>query len=355
MTFAQILFTTAFLISAVAEYYAIAGLVAIFASNPIGAIILGCALAAGKLVAASWLYRNWIEAPKFLKYYFTLAVLILSMITSMGIFGYLSKAHLEQSAIIGESASQLLIYDEKIKTQKENIEANRKALKQMDDAVDQVLGRSTDEKGADKAVAVRRSQQKERARLQKEILQSQQSISELNDARTPFASDVRKMEAEVGPIKYVAELVYGESNDEMIDKAVRLMIILIIFVFDPLAILLLIAANMEMKKNANKIVIPAVINMKEEPIMEKPSAVTPRKPKKPAAPRKPIPSIPKKKPKKPAVPKKTPSKPRTPKKPVVPKKKPIKKTSIQSGEDVGDIGAEDIITIKKSTVYRFDG
>jgi hypothetical protein len=350
MTFAQILFTTAFLISAVAEYYAIAGLVAIFASNPIGAIILGCALAAGKLVAASWLYRNWLEAPKLLKYYFTSAVLILSLITSMGIFGYLSKAHLEQSVIIGESSSQLLIYDEKIKTEKENIEANRKALKQLDDSVDQVLGRSTDEKGADKAVAIRRSQQKERARLQNDILQSQKSIAELNDARAPIAAETRKIEAEVGPIKYVAELVYGESTDEMISKAVRLMIILIIFVFDPLAILLLIAANMEMKKNAPKLVIPAVIEKKEEPIMEKPSAVTPRKPKKPTAPKKPKPSIPRKNPKKPAVPKKKPSKPRTPKKPTVPKRKPVKKTSIGSGEDVG---GEDVITIRKSTVYRF--
>jgi hypothetical protein len=352
MTFAQILFTTAFLISAVAEYYAIAGLVAIFASNPIGAIILGCALAAGKLVAASWLYRNWNDAPRLLKYYFTSAVLILSLITSMGIFGYLSKSHLEQSVVVGESASKVLVYDEKIKTEKENIEANRKALKQMDEAVDQILGRSTDEKGADKAVAIRRSQQKERVRLQNEILQSQKSIAELNDARAPLATDVRKIEAEVGPIKYVAELVYGESSTEMIDRAVRLMIILIIFVFDPLAILLLIAANMEMRKNTPKVVVQeAVIEKKEEPIMEKPSAVTPRKPRKPTVPKKPKPSIPKKKPKKPAVPKKKPSKPRTPKKPTVPRKKPIKKTSIGSGEDVTP---DDVITIRKSTVYRFD-
>ena len=352
MTFALVLFASAFLISAVAEYYAIAGLVAIFASNPIGAIILGCALAAGKLVAASWLYRNWLEAPRFLKYYFTAAVLILSLITSMGIFGYLSKAHLEQSVVIGESASKLIVYDEKIKTEKENIEANRKALKQMDDGVDQILGRSTDEKGADKAVAIRRSQQKERVRLQNEILQSQKSIAELNDARAPIAAETRKIEAEVGPIKYVAELVYGDSSSEMIDKAVRLMIILIIFVFDPLAILLLIAANMELKKTSRKVIVePAAIEKKEEePAMEKPSAVTPRKPKKPIKPRKPTPSVPKKKPAKPKVPKKTPTKPRTPKKPRVPKKKPTRKVSIGSGEDVS---GDDVITIRKSTVYRF--
>ena len=354
MTFAAILFLTAFVISAVAEYYAIAGLVAIFASNPIGAIILGCALAAGKLVAASWLYRNWEEAPRLLKYYFTSAVLILSLITSMGIFGYLSKAHLEQSVVIGESSSKLLIYDEKIKTAKENIDANRKALKQMDESVDQVMGRSQDEKGADKAIALRRGQAKERARLLSEIAAEQKNITQLNEEKAPIAADVRKVEAEVGPIKYVAELVYGESTTEMIDRAVRLMIILIIFVFDPLAILLLIAANMEIKKNAPRVIVePAVIEKKEEATMESPSAVTPRKPKKPIKPKKPVPSVPKKKPSKPKVPKKKPiTKPKTPVKPKVPKKKPQRKMNIGSGEDVAQ---DDTITIRKSTVYRFDG
>ena len=268
MNFTSILFASAFAISGIAEFYSIAGLVAIFSSQVIGSIIMGAALGIGKLVAASWVYRNWNTAPRILKYYFTAAVVILSLITSMGIFGYLSKAHLDQSVIIGESASKLSIYDEKIKTEKENIEANRKALKQMDESVDQVLGRSTDEKGADKAVAIRRSQQKERTRLQNEILQSQKSIAELNDARAPIAAETRKIEAEVGPIKYVAELVYGESSEEMIGKAVRMMIILIIFVFDPLAILLLIAANMEMKKQEQPWLEPIQTFDINEPIKE---------------------------------------------------------------------------------------
>lgn len=269
MNFTGILFASAFAISGIAEFYSIAGLVAIFSSQVIGSIIMGAALGIGKLVAASWVYRNWQTAPKILLYYFTAAVVILSFITSMGIFGYLSKAHLDQSVIIGESASKLSIYDEKIKTEKENIEANRKALKQMDESVDQVLGRSTDEKGADKAVAIRRSQQKERARLQNEILQSQKSIAELNDARAPIAAETRKIEAEVGPIKYVAELVYGESSEEVIGKAVRLMIILIIFVFDPLAILLLIAANMEMKKQQQPWLEPIQTFDMDEPVEQK--------------------------------------------------------------------------------------
>jgi len=248
MNFTTILFLTAILISAVAEFYSIAGLVAIFSSQAIASIIMGAALGVGKLVAASWVYRNWNTAPRVLKYYFTVAVVVLSLITSMGIFGYLSKAHLDQSVVIGGSADKVRILDEKIKTSKENIEANRKSLKQMDDAVDQIMARSTDEKGADKATALRRSQSKERTNLLGSIESEQKRIIEINEERAPLAADLSKIEAEVGPIKYVAELVYGESSEEMIGKAVRMMIILIIFVFDPLAILLLIAANMELKK-----------------------------------------------------------------------------------------------------------
>jgi hypothetical protein len=154
--------------------------------------------------------------------------------------------------IIGGSADKVRILDEKIKTSKENIEANRKSLKQMDEAVDQIMARSTDEKGADKAAALRRSQNKERTNLLSSIESEQKKIVTINEERAPLAADLSKIEAEVGPIKYVAELVYGESSEEMIGKAVRLMIILIIFVFDPLAILLLIAANMEMKKEKEK-------------------------------------------------------------------------------------------------------
>lgn len=344
MTFATILFATAFLISAIAEYYAIAGLVAIFSSSPIGAIILGCALAAGKLVAASWLYRNWKEAPKLLKYYFTFAVLLLSMITSMGIFGYLSKAHLDQNIVSGGVVAQVQVIDDKIKAERDNIDTAKKALKQLDEAVDQVMARSTDEKGADKAAALRRSQNKERRTLLSSIEESQKTIFKLQEQKAPIAEDLRKIEAEVGPIKYVAELIYGESSVEVIDKAVRLVIILIISVFDPLAILLLIAANMEMRKNAppKSIERVAPIDEKKEEVAmtQVPSALTPRKPKKPLKPKKPKPSIPKRKPVTKPKPKKKPA----PKKPAPRRKKALK-------EEV----KEDVITIKKGMIYRFEG
>jgi len=244
MIFGFAILATALLLSAVAAYYSVAGLVAIFSAATIPVIIMGGSLELGKIAATVWLHNNWRRAGWAFKVYLVPAVAFLMLLTSMGIFGYLSKAHSDQSLVSGDVVSKIAIYDEKIKTEKENIEANRKALKQMDEGVDSVLGRSTDEKGADKAVALRRAQQKERARLQAEISQSQKSIAELNDARAPIAAEVRKVEAEVGPIKYIAALLYGDNpDDNLLERAVRWMIIMIVLVFDPLALTLILAAN----------------------------------------------------------------------------------------------------------------
>lgn len=244
---------TALAISAIAIYYSIAGLVAIFSAAAIPIMIMGAALEVGKLVSAVWLHKYWHQAKWWLRSYLAVAVIILMFITSLGIFGFLSKAHSDQSLVGGDVQAKIAIYDEKIKTEKENIEANRKALKQMDEGVDQVLGRSTSETGADKAVAMRRSQQKERARLQAEISQSQKSIAELNNARAPIAAEVRKVEAEVGPIKYIAAFVYGDNPDaNILEKAVTWVIITIIIVFDPLAVLLLIASQYTFEFNRKR-------------------------------------------------------------------------------------------------------
>ena len=231
-------------LSTIAAYYSIIGLTAIFAAAVIPIIIMGSILEIAKITATVWLRRYWNKAGLIIKLYLVPAIISLAVITSMGIFGFLSKAHMDQNITTGDVQSKIAIYDEKIKTEKENIDANRKALKQMDEGVDQVLGRSTDERGAEKAVAMRRSQQKERTRLQTEILQSQKSIAELNDARAPIAAEVRKVEAEVGPIKYIAALIYGDNPDQnLLESAVRWVIILLVIVFDPLAIALVLAAN----------------------------------------------------------------------------------------------------------------
>lgn len=246
---------TAIALSGVAAYFSIVGLIAIFAAAPIPIAVMGSSLEVAKLVAASWVYRNWVVAPSVIKYYFTAAVLILSLITSMGIFGYLSKAHMDQSLVSGDVTAKISIYDEKIKVAKENIDANRKTIKQLDEAVDQTMARSTDEKGADKASQLRRSQTKERARLLQEIEAEQKKISQLTEERAPIAAEVRKVEAEVGPVKYIAALMYGDNPDQnLLEKAVRWVTIIIVLVFDPMAILLLIAANFTLKQMRGEVI-----------------------------------------------------------------------------------------------------
>ena len=246
---AFLLFFTAFVLSGIAAYYSVIGLIAIFSAAVIPVAIMGGSLEVAKLVVASWLYRYWKSVPFLMKAYFTSALVILMLITSMGIFGFLSKAHSDQSLVSGDVTAKIAVYDEKIKTAKENIDANRKALKQMDESVDQVMGRSTSETGADKAVALRRSQQKERGRLIAEIETYQKTVSSLNEERAPIAAEVRKVEAEVGPIRYIAALIYGDNPDEnMLERSVRWLIILLIIVFDPLAVLMLIAANLTQMK-----------------------------------------------------------------------------------------------------------
>jgi hypothetical protein len=231
-------------VSAVAIYYSVAGLVAIFSAAVIPIIVMGVALEVSKLAGTVWLKQNWTRAPYFIRAYLLAAIAILMLITSMGIFGFLSKAHSDQSLVSGDVQSRIAIYDEKIRTAKDNIDANRKALKQMDEAVDQVMGRSSDEKGADKAVAIRRAQQKERIRLQSEIASEQKTIATLSEERAPIAAEVRKVEAEVGPIKYIASFIYGSNPDaNVLEKAVTWVIIIIVVVFDPLAVILLLASQ----------------------------------------------------------------------------------------------------------------
>jgi len=246
MILAWLLLLTGLTISAVAIYYSVVGLTAIFSAAAIPIIIMGSALEVGKLVCASWLKANWERAPRFMKYYMIIAVMVLMLITSMGIFGFLSKAHNDQNLVSGDVQSKIAIYDEKIKTSKDNIEANRKALKQMDEAVDQSMARSTDEKGANRAVSIRQSQQRERVRLQTEITAEQKNIAKLNEEAAPIRAEVRKVEAEVGPIKYIAKFIYGDhgADENSLERAVTWIIILIVIVFDPLAVIMLLAAQM---------------------------------------------------------------------------------------------------------------
>lgn len=253
-----LLFAVALSLSAVAAWYAVAGLVAIFAAAAVPIVIMGSLLEASKLVVASWLYRNWKEIPLLMKSYFTVALVVLMLLTSMGIFGFLSKAHLDQAVPTGEAASKLALIDERIKTEKDNLNASRAELNQLDQAVNQIIARTegaTDTRAIERSIQVRRSQQRDRNRILDEIGATQAKIAKLQEERAPIASEVRKVEAEVGPIKYIAALIYEETADEeALERAVRFVTILIVLVFDPLAVLLLIAANWQLKhsQNANR-------------------------------------------------------------------------------------------------------
>ena len=269
MTLAWLLLLTGLTISAVAIYYSVVGLTAIFSAAAIPIIIMGSSLEVGKLVCASWLKANWNRAPAYMRYYMLSAVAILMLITSMGIFGFLSKAHTDQNLVSGDVQSKIAIYDEKIKTARENIEANRKQLKQMDEAVDQVMGRSTDEKGADKAVSVRKNQSRDRVALAKDIEANQRLIATLNDQAAPIRAEVRKVEAEVGPIKYIAKFIYGDkgADENMLEKAVTWIIIMIVIVFDPLAVIMLLAAQMTFGWGRKQdIAIPFVVAKLDDPV-----------------------------------------------------------------------------------------
>jgi len=231
-------------ISGVAAWYSIAGLVAIFSGATTAIIIMGGVLEAGKLVTASWLYRNWKQVPLLLKTYLTLAVVVLMFITSMGIFGFLSKAHLEHSISVGGTNElQITNLERQIARQQSIIADAETVLTQLDSQVATLIEYDRI-RGPSGSIAVRESQSDERRLLNETIDAAYIRIDGLQKDLTPIQQEKLALEVEVGPLKYIAELIYGDQARDFFDEAVRWVILLIVFVFDPLAVLLLIAANM---------------------------------------------------------------------------------------------------------------
>lgn len=209
-------FVTSIVLSGIAAFYSVIGLAQIFPGSFWPIIIMGSSLELAKLVTVSWLYNNWKETVKIMRYYFIVAILLLMLITSMGIFGFLSKAHLESNITLGANNVQLQILNAQEKNAKERLVY---LLKQSEDP------------------------SKNNTRLDRDIRTTQAELAKITKEKLPLMTEENKLSAEIGPIKYVAELFYNTSDGDFIDKAVRMVIMVIIFVFDPLAILLLIAAN----------------------------------------------------------------------------------------------------------------
>ena len=241
-----IVFLSAISISVIAAGYSIAGLTALFAGTVVPIIAMGSALEVGKLVAASWLYNNWRNklVPQTIKAYLTFAVIVLIFITSMGIFGFLSKAHLDQVQPTSSNNIKIELIDNQIKQQNLIIERANKTLTLLDSTLETYIGMEYVTRG----LKEREKQKPERDTLTLAINEASDKIAELSDQKGVLKLEQDKIEAEVGPIKYIAELIYGENAQDHFDKAVRWVIIVLIFVFDPLAVLLLIAANISLRQ-----------------------------------------------------------------------------------------------------------
>ena len=243
MILALLTLLIALTISAGAAYYSIIGLIAIFSAAVIPIAVMGVVLEAGKLITASWLYQNWKTVPKLLKGYLSFAVVVLMFITSMGIFGFLSKAHIEQTTIASDNSLDIQLIESKIERKYTEIERAEKQLNLLDNA----LERYTELGAITKGLTARKDQEPERNELFQTISAASTDIATLSDERTILLREQVTIEAEVGPIRYIAELIYGESTKKVLEDAVRAVIILLVLVFDPLAVLLLIAANMSFR------------------------------------------------------------------------------------------------------------
>ena len=237
---------TALAISAVAAYYSIIGLIAIFSAAVIPIAVMGVVLELGKLVTASWLYHYWKRVPRLLKTYLISAVVILMFITSMGIFGFLSKAHIEQTTITSDKSLEISSVQSEIERHKKDIIRAEQSLQLLDNA----LIKYTDLGAVTKGLNARKEQQGERDELNKSIQSATDKIATLTKKQFRLKKEQLQIQSEVGPIRYIAELIYGESTQSVLEDAVRWVIIIIVFVFDPLAVLLLISANITLKEES---------------------------------------------------------------------------------------------------------
>ena len=232
-------FLTAIALSAIAAFYSVIGLAQIFPGSFLPIVIMGSVLEIAKLVTVSWLYNNWNDTVRAMRYYFLTAIVFLMLITSMGIFGYLSRAHIESNIVVGANSVQLRTIE-----QQEKI---------ANDRLQYLLSRAGDPATASRRIDI-------------QIQETQAELKRLSQEKLPLLAEENKLVAEIGPIKYIAELLYTKDDPDFIDKAVRAVIIVIIIVFDPLAVLLLIAANqtyLRMKRQKEEPEVPKKANKKK--------------------------------------------------------------------------------------------
>ena len=243
MFFGLLTLLVALAISTVAAYYSIVGLMAIFAGAKLAIAIMGVVLEIGKLVVASWTFQNWKTSPVSIRSYFVISVVVLMFITSLGIFGFLSRAHIEQSSptvLLEERVDRINLKVEQKTTQ---INRYQSRLDTLDDALQRYIELGAISKGLRKIGEM----DNETSLLKIKIEGLEKEIDDLTDKKYGLKSKINLAEVEVGPIRYVASMIYDEVNETQLEEAVRWIIILLIFVFDPLAVMLVIAANISLR------------------------------------------------------------------------------------------------------------
>ena len=238
-------FLTAIGLSGIAAYYSVIGLAQIFPGSYWPIIVMGSVLEVSKLVTVSWLYNNWNDTVRIMRYYFLSAIVLLMLITSMGIFGYLSKAHLDTNIVVGANSVQLKTLDTQEKIAKERLTY--------------LLQRAGDPATATRKIDV-------------QIQETQTELKRISNEKLPLLSEENKLTAEIGPIKYIAELFYSKDDPNFIDKAVRSVILIIIIVFDPLAVLLLIASNQTYQRIKQPVEVEPVKKAKKKKELDKPAS-----------------------------------------------------------------------------------
>ncbi len=243
MFFGLLTLLTALAISTVAAWYSIIGLMAIFAGATTAIMIMGIVLEIGKLICASWTFTNWKKCPVIMKTYFIVAVIVLMLITSLGIFGFLSRAHITQSnptSLMEERIERI-----ELKVNQRQIQINR--YQGRLDTLDQALQRYIELGAISKGLAKIGAMDNETNLLKTKIQGLENEIDGLMDEKYELKTNLSLAEVETGPIKYVASMLYDEVSASELETAVRWIIILLIFVFDPLAVVLVIAANISLR------------------------------------------------------------------------------------------------------------
>ena len=254
-------FLCALVLAIAAAILAVMGMSALFPAG--GAILMFVisVLEVTKFNLAVWLHQNWKDIGYSMKSYLTAALVSLMLLTSMSIFGFFSAAHVEQNIGREDTTIQLETIDAKLTRERDRMENANDRLSQLDAAIN----RYTELGYVTRGLEAREEQAEERELLNTTIDEAQNTILELRSERAELEKKTARLEAEIGPVKYVAALIYGEQAAKTnIEQAIRIIILMIVFVFDPLAVVLLIAATWSMNKKPKQTSTEKQITLTEE-------------------------------------------------------------------------------------------